>query len=325
MKYNRIIVIAFAFILSFFVILFIAAYPFITIQYQPFKFPEVNITQDVDEYLKVQESKHFDIAQNAHKKILWHNIKNKEKTNYSFVFIHGGFATGYQHESTVIKIAKSLNANLFITRLSGHGVPYEGSKFIKFDNLLKDAVEAVEVGSKIGKKVIVMGYSLGGALVSIVASDPVASENIDNLILLAPAHSNMTLNFLVISLISFLFGGIDVDYPKLFNVDENKWDNYWSKKVDREQLLEMWKVLSMSDQIGFDNKKVPLLLIYNKFDRVITQQGIKKNFAKWKGPKMLFDLDTQDGGPMNHDLIGLLNPNQDDVFVDVITKWVNSN
>ena len=80
---------------------------------------------------------------------IWNNSDTKEKTEYAFVFLHGVLATGHQHELSVRKIADSLGANLFITRLSGHGVPYEGTKLMKAENLLKDAVEAIEVGSKI--------------------------------------------------------------------------------------------------------------------------------------------------------------------------------
>ena len=74
---------------------------------------------------------------------------------------------------------------------------------MKAENLLKDAVEAIEVGSKIGDKVIVMGFSLGGALMSIVASDQISSEKLDYLILLAPAHSKFTSTYFMIALYLF--------------------------------------------------------------------------------------------------------------------------
>ena len=160
---------------------------------------------------------------------------------------------------------------------------------MKAENLLKDAVEAIEVGSKIGDKVIVMGFSLGGALMSIVASDQISSEKLDYLILLAPAHSKFTSTYFMIALISFLTGGIEADYAELYGLD-NEWNQYWSTKVDREELHELLKIPNLSDQIGFKHKEVPLLLVYNNHDAVVPEEGIKKNYKKWKGPKKIYDL-----------------------------------
>lgn len=304
-------------------IVFFASFPFLSLNDQNIEIPKISIENDVEEYLRTEEAKINNIAPNARKKIVWNNMDKKEKTEYAFVFIHGVLATGHQHESSVRKIANNLGANLFITRLSGHGVPYEGTKSMKIENLLKDAVEAIEVGSKIGKKVIVMGFSLGGALMSIVASDQISSEKLDYLILLAPAHSKLTFNYFMITLVSFLTGSIEADYAELYGLD-SKWNEYWSTKVDREELLELWKVPNLSDQMGFKNNKVPLLLFYNKHDAVVLEDGIKKNYEKWKGPKKIYDMNTTEAGPLNHNLIGIFNPNLDDVFIQEINKWINS-
>ena len=305
-------------------IIFFATFPFLTVDDKEVKIPKVYIENDVEEYLRLEEAKINNVAPNAKKKIIWNDIDVKEKTEYAFVFIHGVLATGYQHELSVRKIANSLNANLFITRLSGHGVPYEGTKLMKTENLLRDAVEAIEVGSKIGHKVIVMGFSLGGALMSIVASDEISSEKLDYLILLAPAHSKMTSTYFMLSLISFLTGGIEADYAEFYGLD-SEWNQYWSTKVDREELLELWKIPNLSDQIGFSNSEVPLLLFYNKYDEVVLEEGIKKNYKKWTGPKKIYDLNTTEEGPPNHNLIGIFNPNLDDIFIREINKWIDTN
>ena len=304
-------------------IIFFATFPFLSLNHQDIEIPKVSIENDIEEYLRIEESKISNIAPNAKKKIIWNNSDTKEKTEYAFVFLHGVLATGHQHELSVRKIADSLGANLFITRLSGHGVPYEGTKLMKAENLLKDAVEAIEVGSKIGDKVIVMGFSLGGAIMSIVASDQISSEKLDYLILLAPAHSKFTSTYFMIALISFLTGGIEADYAELYGLD-NEWNQYWSTKVDREELHELWKIPNLSDQIGFQNNEVPLLLFYNNHDAVVPEEGIKKNYKKWKGPKKIYDLNTTEEGPPNHNLIGIFNPNLDDTFIREINKWIDS-
>ena len=63
----------------------------------------------------------------------------------------------------MVKIAKKLKANLFISRLAGHGSGFESTKSLEAKNFLEDAAEAVAVGNKIGNKVILMGFSAGGS------------------------------------------------------------------------------------------------------------------------------------------------------------------
>ena len=84
-------------------------------------FPNINISSDVEEYLNIRENKFPELHKDAKKKIIWSNKDKKNKSEYALVFLHGGFATGRQQEETLIKIADKLNANLFISRLAGHG------------------------------------------------------------------------------------------------------------------------------------------------------------------------------------------------------------
>ena len=128
----------------------------------------------------------------------------------------------------------------------------------------------------------------------------------------------------MIALISFLTGGIEADYAEFYGLD-SEWNQYWSTKVDREELLELWKIPNLSDQIGFSNSEVPLLLFYNKYDEVVLEEGIKKNYKKWTGPKKIYDLNTTEEGPPNHNLIGIFNPNLDDIFIREINKWIDTN
>ena len=87
----------------------------------------------------------------AKKKIIWYEDKNNI-TEYSIVYLHGSFATGHQQQDVLIKIAKKLKANLFLSSLSGHGAGYEATKKLEAKNFYEDAAEAVAIGNKIGKK-----------------------------------------------------------------------------------------------------------------------------------------------------------------------------
>ena len=124
-------------------------------------FPEIAIGKDVERYIAEKELDFKNTDAKARKKIIWNDDK-KIKTEYSIVYLHGSFATGYQQEDVLVKVAEKLKANLFISRLAGHGSGFDSTKNVKAENFLEDAAEAITVGNKIGEKVILMGFSAGG-------------------------------------------------------------------------------------------------------------------------------------------------------------------
>ena len=61
-------------------IVFFASFPFLSLNDQNIEIPKISIENDVEEYLRTEESKISNIAPNARKKIVWNNIDKKEKT-----------------------------------------------------------------------------------------------------------------------------------------------------------------------------------------------------------------------------------------------------
>ena len=68
-------------------IIFFATFPFLSSNHQDIEIPKVSIENDIEEYLRIEESKISNIAPNAKKKIIWNNSDTKEKTEYAFVFL----------------------------------------------------------------------------------------------------------------------------------------------------------------------------------------------------------------------------------------------
>ena len=68
-----------------------------------------------------------------------------------------------------------------------------------------------------------------------------------------------------------------------------------------------------------------MIIFYDKRDRVVNFQGVEKIFDKWSGPKKIIDVKAINGGRNKHNLIGVLNATQDDLFVNEIYKWISVN
>ena len=69
--------------------------------------PEIAIGKDVERYITEKELNFKNTNAKARKKIIW-NDDTKIKTEYSIVYLHGSFATGYQQEDVLVKVAEKL-------------------------------------------------------------------------------------------------------------------------------------------------------------------------------------------------------------------------
>jgi pimeloyl-ACP methyl ester carboxylesterase len=96
----------------------------------------------------------------------------KKITPYAIVYIHGFSASHEEGAPVHENLAKRYHANLFKARLASHGIDLgdETMADLNADDYLASAEEALAIGKKIGKKVILVATSAGGALSTYLAS-----------------------------------------------------------------------------------------------------------------------------------------------------------
>lgn len=117
-------------------------------------------------------------------RILWQQGK-PGITEYSVVYLHG-FGGSYRDGYPVnVKIADTLGANIYLSRWAGHGmVAGEALENFSPEAAWKSAKEALAIGEKIGKKVIIVSTSTGGTLAFKLAA--IYPEKVHALINLSP-------------------------------------------------------------------------------------------------------------------------------------------
>ena len=109
------------------------------------------------------------------------------RTPYSVVYLHGFSATRQETAPLSEQVARALGANLFETRLTGHGLPGDSLDGVTARDWLEDAVEAFEIGRALGDSVIVIGTSTGGTLGAWLATMPaIADDGLHSLVLISP-------------------------------------------------------------------------------------------------------------------------------------------
>lgn len=105
-------------------------------------------------------------------RIIWSNKYKEKQSPIAFVYLHGFGASGREGEPVMSMLSKKYDANVYLSRLKEHGLDRDDS-FINLtpENYIASAKEALEIGKKIGKKVVIVSTSTGGTLSLKLASE----------------------------------------------------------------------------------------------------------------------------------------------------------
>ncbi|MGQ9724322.1 MAG: alpha/beta hydrolase [Tepidimonas sp.] len=116
----------------------------------------------IDDWLVQQEAMVAGVRPGTAKGIVWYGAA-RQRTPWAVVYLHGFTASRVETWPLAERAAQALGANLFYTRLAGHGLPPEALRTVTPQDWLADAVEAVRIGHAIGERVLVVGTSTGAA------------------------------------------------------------------------------------------------------------------------------------------------------------------
>lgn len=238
------------------------------------------------------------LKKNNEARIIWADSIGLE-TEYSIVYLHGFSAGPMEAEPLHREIAARYGCNLYLARLKDHGIenPDAFEKLTPKD-MVQSAKEAVAIGKKIGKKVILMSCSTGGTLaLYLSANDPEIAANI----LLSPNVALADPNSFVLSgpwglQIGRLFMG---GKHREWTPENDSIKQYWTSKYRVEGLIALKQLLNMTmkDEI-FAKVKQPVFLGYyyknekeqdktvsvaamlNIFDKLGTDSKMKQAFPE---------------------------------------------
>ncbi|MCF8276836.1 MAG: alpha/beta hydrolase [Flavobacteriales bacterium] len=127
----------------------------------------------LDNWIAHREANHTAMKPGNQAEIVWFN-DSVSATEYAVVYIHGFTASKVEGEPVDKDFAARYGCNLYLPRLYGHGLDTtEPLIDLTPENYLQSAKEAVAIGKKIGRKVILMCTSTGGTLgLYLAAHDP---------------------------------------------------------------------------------------------------------------------------------------------------------
>lgn len=239
----------------------------------------------LEAYIQSNEQKHK-VRPNNEARIVWANDSVKQKTPYAIVYLHGFSASQEEGNPVHQQIAKQFGCNLYLARLSEHGIDTTDALInMTAASLFESAKEAYAIGKQIGEKVILMGTSTGGTLALQLAA---IYPEIAGLVLYSPNIAIKDPNAWLLNnpwglqIARMVKGsnymGVQKEHPL--------YQQYWNTKYRLEATVQLEELLETTmTKENFAKVKQPLLVLYyykdeQEQDPVVSVDAMKKMFTE---------------------------------------------
>ncbi len=287
----------------------------------------VVLEDDLDNYLSKQEQQFPLTTPDVAKKIVWQNNVTKEKTKYSIVYLHGYSATLMETHPLTRNIATKLEANIFYTRLTGHGQTKEEFAKATANGWLQDTLEAWEIGKAIGERVVVIGTSTGATLAIWLAITRQLPE-LQALIFISPnfypadSSARMLLWPWGVKLVELVTGNAYHPWEPL-NEDQG---TYWMTSPALLSSAHLMALVDHVDSFELSNLQKPTLILYSELDDVVSVSKIKEKYEQIGSPTKKLVNVQNDSNPSKHVLAGYILGNTTTRFVEnSIVQFLDEN
>ena len=287
-------------------------------------FDVTQLGNDLDAYLAKREGAYNDIREGLHKQIIWADSDKKQKTDFSIVYIHSFSGSSADIRPVPDLVAKNLGANLFFTRLTGHGRTSHAMAEARPDDWLNDVLEAVTIGEKIGEKVIVVATSMGGSLATLFpGAHPELVKNIAGYVLISPNYEVLDPTAVVLTwpwarhFVPMIIGDMRGQ-----TYENEKINHAWTLPHASQSLVALGKVRKEFTKVDLETIGAPALFIYSPNDQVISAKAIEDAMSKWGGPTDKLVLEKT-GHILDHVIVGdILSPETNEIVITTINEWI---
>ena len=286
-------------------------------------FNNSDIGPDIDLYLGDQEGVYSNITPGTEKRIIWHGDKGIQ-TSIAIVVMHGFSASSEEIRPVPDLVANELGANIYFMRFKGHGRDGEALAKANAGEWLEDTAEAMEIGRRIGKKIIVIGTSMGGTIATILAASTELNEDVAGYVMVSPLYgvNNPAAPLLSLPLARYWIPLVAGE-TRSFEPDNESHGKYWTTSYPTVSALSMQAAIDHAVSINMNEVKAPALFIYSENDQVVDVDKIKIVIENWGGITTVEKrIMTSSDDPQSHVIAGdIRSPGQTRETSDLIIEW----
>nr|WP_168990475.1 alpha/beta fold hydrolase [Aureimonas flava] len=288
------------------------------------RFDPAVIGTDPVAYLAGEEANVPNLRPQAEKEIVWAYPASRAKTPLAIVYIHGFSASKGETRPLADDVARALGANLFYTRLSGHGRDAAAMEQAEVGDWIDDFAEAMAVGRAIGERVVVIGTSTGATLSTVAASRPDLSEGLAALIEVSP---NFALRDWRSFLLTVPFARELMPYLSSQTYGSERpaaeaATGVWTATYPTAALLPMARLTEVANGLDVSAIRTPALFVYSLRDEVVRPERTEAIAARWGGPHETILVDDSTD-PSQHVIAGdIRSPATTEPLARRIADWL---
>ncbi len=281
------------------------------------------LPDDLDGWLASAESAaSYPLVPGTEKQIRW-NGPAGQRTPYAIVYLHGFSASRQEIAPTMDIVADAVGANLFETRLSGHGRAAGALENVAAEQWLADAAEALAIGARIGDEIILVGTSTGATLAMAMASHELM-QSVSHVVLISP---NFGLNDARASLLTKPAGPQLADLligdTRSFEVRNERHGRYWSPTYPTRAIVEAMRLVDYVDASLPLSLPGRLLVMYSPDDEIISTAALDDTLARIASAEREVVRVTETDDPMRHVIAGdILSPSTTQSVATTITTFI---
>lgn len=316
-------------VLSYLIVLIIGVVLFINFWPRPGvdaaqKFDPSVIGEDIDAYLAESEAGQTGITQGVEKRMIWAGEPGV-KTRVSVVYLHGFSATSAEIQPVPEMAANAIAANVFLTRLTGHGQSGEDLAAATSGDWMNDMREAVEIGRRTGDKVVVLSTSTGGSLAALGALDADISQDIAGIAFVSP---NFALKARGSSMLDWPFAESWV--PTIMGATRS-WEpssedhaKYWTTAYPTQAVFPMARLVGAVQRADFAEVSIPAYFVFSDQDTVVDAAKTREIMENWGGPVTEWVIEPGEGiDKDNHVILGdIMSPALTQDGVRKLIEWM---
>lgn len=278
------------------------------------------IGSDPARYLAGEEADVPNLRPEAEKEIVWAYPASRAKTPLAVVYIHGFSASKGETRPLADVVARELGANLFFTRLSGHGRNSAAMAEPTVGDWIDDFAEAMAIGRAIGERVVVIGTSTGATLATVGASRADLSKDLAALVAISPNFGLRNWRSFLLT-IPFARDLLPWLGPETYGT-VGAVSGVWTLSYPTVALLPMARLVELADRLDLSAIGTPALFLYSPRDAVVDPERTVSIAGRWGAPHELVPVEDSTD-PAQHVIAGdLRSPGTTEPLARRIADWI---
>ena len=290
-------------------------------------FNEDDIGDDLDAYLDAEEARIEGIREGTQKQIIWADPNQKSATRISVIYIHGYTATMGEIRPVPDLVAQALDANLYYTRLTGHGLDGDSLAKARRGDWQRDMEEAIAIGRELGEKVLILSTSTGSAA---AVCDVIGAANEDDILGIVQISPNYRLHdprsFVLDWPFARWIAPLVAGRRQKAKYRSDQQAHFWDMEFPTKALVQMAALTRAARNLDFSATRLPSLFIYCDGDTIIDVAEMRRVMDAWGGPVEAMQLEWQEGDDIErHVMTGdILTPAKTAPVAAEIIRWAKS-